>query len=75
MCLAIPGKVVSVSGHRLTVAYPDQTRPALVGDEEVKPGDYVLIQMGVVVRKLSQKEAKLSLQSWKSVTPPSTPQP
>lgn len=65
MCLAIPGKVLQIRGRQVTVGYPGQTRTALLGDDiQVQVGDYVLVQMGVVVKKISAKEAKLSLKAW-----------
>lgn len=64
MCLAIPGKVQKIEGHKVIVEYPGQTREALLGDEVVRVGDYVLVQMGIVVKVLSVKEAKLARKSW-----------
>ncbi len=64
MCLAIPGKVVKIEGHKATVRYPGQSRFALVGDEQVKVGDFVLVQMGIVIQKMSAKDAKISMSAW-----------
>lgn len=45
--------------------YPGETRRAFLGDDvKAGAGDYVMVQMGVVVKKLSAKEAKLSLKTW-----------
>lgn len=64
MCLAIPGKIIKVEGHKVTVKYPQETRDALVGDEPVKVGDIVLVQMGVVIKILTPEEAKISQDAW-----------
>ena len=64
MCLAIPGKVKKVEGHKVLIEYPGQERMALVGDDVIKPGDYVMVQMGVVVNSISEEEAKVSLKAW-----------
>ena len=64
MCLAIPGQVTKIKGHKATVKYPGEERSALVGDEKVKEGDYVLVQMGIVVKILSGKEVKEVLKIW-----------
>lgn len=64
MCLAIPGKIKKVEGHKATVQYPGEERFALVGDEKLKKGDYVMVQMGIVVKILKEKEAKESLKAW-----------
>jgi hydrogenase expression/formation protein HypC len=65
MCLAIPGQVTKVEGHKATVKYPDESRFAMVGDEKIRIGDYVLVQMGIVIKTLSPKEARQSLKAWK----------
>jgi hydrogenase expression/formation protein HypC len=64
MCLAIPGKVIKVDGRQATVKYPQVIRKALVGDVTPKVGDYVLVQMGIIIRILSEKDAKISMQAW-----------
>ena len=50
MCLAIPGQIKKIEGYKATVKYPGEERFALVGDEKVKKGDYVMVQMGIVVK-------------------------
>ncbi|MCX6784268.1 MAG: HypC/HybG/HupF family hydrogenase formation chaperone [candidate division WWE3 bacterium] len=64
MCLAIPGKILNVEGQRVTVAYPGQTRDALAGGEDVKVGDFVMVQMGVVVKILTAKDAAIARSAW-----------
>ena len=64
MCIAAPGKITHIEGHKVTVQYPHESRFALLGDESVKIGDYVLVQMGIVIQVLTPKEAKLSLKAW-----------
>lgn len=64
MCLAIPGKILKITGGKATVAYPGETREVLLGDEKVSLGDYVLVQMGIVIQKMTEKEAEDSLTAW-----------
>lgn len=64
MCLAIPGKVTNIRGHKATIKYPGEQRFALVGDEKLKKGDFVMVQMGIVVKVLSESEAQKSLKAW-----------
>ncbi len=64
MCLAIPGKVKSVNGMKITVEYPHETRQVLSGGIEIKKGDYVLVQMGVVIKKIDSKEHETASNSW-----------
>lgn len=66
MCLAIPGKIVKVEGKKATVQYPSETREVLVGDQKIKKGDFVMVQMGIVIKVLSKKEATETLKAWKT---------
>lgn len=68
MCLAIPGKVKEINGRQAIVQYPGETRRTLIGEEGVKVGDYVLIQMGIIIKILSRKEARASLSNWQAAT-------
>jgi hydrogenase assembly chaperone HypC/HupF len=65
MCLAIPGQIKEIKGLQATIAYPGETRKAFLGNDiKVKPDDYVMVQMGVIVKKISNREAKISLEAW-----------
>lgn len=68
MCLAIAGQIKSVTGRKAVVKYPGETRVAMLSDDNVKPGDYVMVQMGIVVKKLTQSEANASLRAWAKVS-------
>ena len=65
MCLALPGKVLAIdeATEMATVAV-DQVKVdvslALVDDIEL--GDYVLIHVGYALNKLSEEEARNTLQ-------------
>ncbi|KKU47664.1 MAG: hypothetical protein UX68_C0030G0003 [Parcubacteria group bacterium GW2011_GWA2_46_9] len=65
MCLAIPGKIKEIKGRQVLVEYPEETRLALVGDEPVKVGDCVLVQMGIVIKILTSEEAAAASEAWK----------
>ncbi|MFA5776561.1 MAG: HypC/HybG/HupF family hydrogenase formation chaperone [Patescibacteria group bacterium] len=65
MCLAIPGKIIKIDGMEALIEYPGQTRKAFLGgDVKAKINDFVMVQMGVVVKKISAKEAKTALKAW-----------
>ncbi|MBN1162588.1 HypC/HybG/HupF family hydrogenase formation chaperone [Patescibacteria group bacterium] len=64
MCIAIPGVVKEIKGKQALIEYPDQKRLAFLSDIDVKIGDYVLVQMGVIVKKMTRKEAKHSYSAW-----------
>ncbi|MDO8638636.1 MAG: HypC/HybG/HupF family hydrogenase formation chaperone [Candidatus Daviesbacteria bacterium] len=57
MCLAIPGRVKKIEGKKILVSYSGEIRQVLTGDEKVKVGGWVLVQMGIVIKVLTSKEA------------------
>ena len=62
MCLAIPGKVMTIDGDTAIVDYEAEKREAgtaLVPD--LKVGDYVLVQAKMIVQVIPEKEAKDAL--------------
>jgi len=64
MCLAIPGKIKQIDGREALVEYPHEVRRAFLGDDvPAQVGDYVMVQMGVVVKKLTAKEAETTLKA------------
>lgn len=69
MCLAIPGRIVEISGAdpRFLVARVDfgvGIRTAqLVYVPEARVGDYVIVQAGFAIRTLSAAEAEESLRA------------
>ena len=64
MCLAIPGKVIEINRREAKVQYPSEIRRAMVGEAGIKPNDYVMVQMGIIVKVLSKKEAESALSAW-----------
>ncbi len=67
MCLGIPGKVVKVDGDIALVDFGGITKEADASLEEVKPGDYVLVHVGVIISKLSPEEAREILEMIKEI--------
>ena len=65
MCLAVPGKVKKVDGMKVTVDYPGESRVVMGGGIPVEVGNYVLVQMGIIIKVISEKEAKVALKAWK----------
>jgi hydrogenase maturation factor len=62
-------KVSSAENQKLKIGEHDRNkavelREALVGEEEVEVGNWVMVQMGVVVRVLKEEEAKEMLGAW-----------
>lgn len=62
MCLAIPGKVVEVkSNGKAVVEQGSLRREAFNSVIDAKQGEYVLLQQGFIVERLTEKEAKEAL--------------
>ncbi|MBW6441978.1 HypC/HybG/HupF family hydrogenase formation chaperone [Patescibacteria group bacterium] len=66
MCLAVPGKVLEIKEKVVTVEYPMEKRDVFNSGVDVKVGDYVMVQMGVIVKKMPEEEAKVMLEAWGS---------
>lgn len=64
MCLAIPGKIVSLDKKKeyASIDYGDGTkRKANMSLVDVKIGDYVLVHAGFAIQVLDEKEANETL--------------
>ena len=69
MCLGIPGQVVELlesHEHLAAVDVSGVSRTVNIGlleDEDVQPGDWVLIHVGFALSKIDEREASLALAS------------
>jgi len=66
MCLAIPGKVIKIKDRMAWVKYPGVENKAMIGEKDIKIGDMVMVQMGIITKKLSQEEAEKMLKGWQN---------
>ncbi|GAB4310954.1 MAG: HypC/HybG/HupF family hydrogenase formation chaperone [Bacteroidales bacterium] len=65
MCLSIPALVEEINGDMATVSVGGARYEAsLQMLEDVKPGDYILLHTGFAIQKLSEEEAKASLEAF-----------
>ena len=68
MCLGIPGEVVELLDSNRHLAKIDvagvrrNINIDLLGDENVAPGDWVLIHVGFAMAKIDEDEAKRALE-------------
>jgi hydrogenase expression/formation protein HypC len=70
LCLAIPAKVIKMEGEKAEVeigGIRKEASLALVADQGVGVGDYVLIHTGYAITKIDEKEAELILKTWRQV--------
>ncbi len=57
MCLALPKKIVEISGLTATLQDKRVVRLDLLAKEDVTVGDYVLVSADLAVEKLSEEKA------------------
>jgi hydrogenase expression/formation protein HypC len=71
MCLAVPAEIISIADQIATcrVGEGETTLSAslMVLDDEVKPGDYLIIHAGFAIRKLDAAEAQETLKILRDV--------
>lgn len=74
MCLAIPGKIISIDSQEDEVfrngkvsfgGIMKQVNLSMVQDSKV--GEYVLVHVGVAISKIDEKEALLTLEYFKQI--------
>ena len=65
MCLAIPGKVISINGDRATVDYGGTGTEANISLVRPAVGEYVIVHAGFAIEKLDVREAERSLREWR----------
>ena len=58
MCLAIPGKIVLIKDDVAEVDYIKEKRTGRIVEGNYKVGDYVLVQGGLVIEKIPEKQAR-----------------
>ncbi|MBS3112839.1 HypC/HybG/HupF family hydrogenase formation chaperone [Candidatus Woesearchaeota archaeon] len=66
MCLAYPGKIIQIKSDLAIIDYNGEQRTAKIVNSEYKVGDYVIVQMGFIVQKLSKKEALDAIKAYSS---------
>ena len=63
MCLAVPGKIVKITGDKAIVDYIVEKRTARLVSNKFRVGDYVIVQGKIVVEKVEQKPAEKWLET------------
>jgi hydrogenase expression/formation protein HypC len=68
MCLAIPGKVISLAKNKAQVDFGEAVlREVDMTLVDAKVGDYVLVHAGYAIEVLDEKEAKETLDLWNEI--------
>lgn len=58
MCIAIPGKILTIDGKRAAVDFNGTQLDINVAMVEANVGDYVLVHAGVAIEVLQQSQAE-----------------
>jgi hydrogenase expression/formation protein HypC len=58
MCVAIPGKIVSIEDGKAVVDFSGNQVTAYIGLVKAAVGDYVLVHAGCVIQTMKQNEAE-----------------
>jgi hydrogenase expression/formation protein HypC len=68
MCLAIPGKVISIDGTEGTVDFGGVTQKVRVDlIQNLKIGDYVIVHTGFAIERLDKEDALETLRLWREL--------
>lgn len=57
MCVAIPGKILSINGMKAKVDFSGNTVDVNVGLVDAKPGEYVLVHAGCAIEVMPKAKA------------------
>jgi hydrogenase expression/formation protein HypC len=67
MCLAVPGKIISVSGDVGDIDFGGVVRQANLTMVEAKVGDWVVVHAGFAIETMDEDEAMKTLELWRDV--------
>ena len=67
MCLAVPGRVVSINGDNAVIDFGGVTRNANISLVAAGVDDYVIVHAGYAIQILDEEEAKKSLDAWREI--------
>jgi hydrogenase expression/formation protein HypC len=72
MCLSIPSRVVEISEDKTicrvdTMGVQREANLMMMGDDEVKIGDFVLLHIGFVMNTIDEKEALASIETYREI--------
>ena len=67
MCLAIPGKVVSIDGTIAVIDFGGVQRETNISLVEVKPGDYVIVHAGFAIQAVDELDALETIKLWEEL--------
>lgn len=67
MCLAIPGKVVSIEGKIADVDFGGVNKKVNLSMVEVDVGEWVIVHAGFAIQTMDEQEALETLKLWEEL--------
>ena len=67
MCLAVPAKVVKISGNEAKADFGGVLQTVNISLVDVDIGEYVIVHAGFAIEVMDEKEAKETLKLWREV--------
>jgi hydrogenase expression/formation protein HypC len=68
MCLAIPGKVLSIEGQKAQVDFDGIQKSVVIALlPRVTVGKYVIVHAGYAIQEVDEEEAMESLKTWREL--------
>ncbi|MBO4797250.1 MAG: HypC/HybG/HupF family hydrogenase formation chaperone [Candidatus Methanomethylophilaceae archaeon] len=64
MCLAIPGKIVSIEGNMGNVDFGGVTRQANLSMVEANVGDWAVVHAGFAIQIMDEEDAQETIRLW-----------
>ena len=58
MCVAYPGKILSIENNHARVDFTGSVVPVNISMVDVAPGDYVLVHAGMAIQNVETEEAQ-----------------
>ena len=65
MCLAYPGKIISITENHAKVDFDGLVKKINISFVEVKKGDFVIVHAGFAIQKLDIEEADKTIKTFK----------
>ncbi|QLH75300.1 MAG: HypC/HybG/HupF family hydrogenase formation chaperone [Methanomassiliicoccales archaeon] len=75
MCLAVPGKIVSIEGKNAQVDFGGVIRETNISMVDAKVGSYVIIHAGFAIQVVDEEEAKETIKLWEEMLGQSSQEP
>jgi hydrogenase expression/formation protein HypC len=67
MCLALPGKIISIKDDTAEVDFGGVVKKANITMVDTKVGDWVVVHAGFAIETMDEEEAQRTIELWNEV--------